>query len=378
MTAHIDSAAPDPIDATPPSTCLRAPGDLIAAIPAMLGFMPARSLVVALLTADPGRPGGAAVEMVTRMDLDNPGRCATRILVDQVAGLCVRHRAVAALAVIVDDRATVPTRKHSGQRAGKHRDLIAALEHRLDAEAVPLAGAWAVREIGPDLPWWTVTGVWSRGPQPDPATSMVTLRHVLEGRPLRASRQELTEELAFDPILREATVPAIPVAVAAAVQRLARVVRHGSPQVHLRVEVCRVLRYLERVESGARLTAAEVAEVGVALRDKALRDIMFALAPGPRADGAEALWLQLVRALPDPDRAAAAALLAYCAYTRGDGPLAGVALEVALAADPDHRMAQLLESGLRLGVPPARLSSLAESGREMAAELGIHLGPEPR
>ncbi|MGW3540808.1 DUF4192 domain-containing protein [Nocardia niigatensis] len=361
-----------------PGPRLRAPGDLIAAVPAMLGFMPARSLVVTVLRADPASPDLAAVEVVTRVDLDNPGRSAMGMLVERVAGICVRHRAVAALALVVDDRATVPTRNHPGVRARKHHDLVAALEHRLDADAVPLAGAWAVQAIGAELPWWTLSGPWSRGRQPDPAVSMVTLRHDLEGRPLRGSRRELTDILAVDPVARDATAAAMEVAVAAAAQRLARVVRHGDPRVGLRLEVCRVLRYLERVETGVRLTPAEVAAVAVALRDSALRDIMFGLAPGPHADGAEALWLQLARSLPDPDRAEAAALLGYCAYARGDGPLAGVALDAALAADPKHRMAMLLDLGLQTGLRPDRLGRLADSGREAAAELGIHLGPEPR
>ncbi|WP_433672416.1 DUF4192 domain-containing protein [Nocardia sp. CA-136227] len=353
---------------------LREPGDLIAAVPAMLGFMPARSLVVTVLRADPESPKAAAVEVVTRMDLDNRGRSATGLLVERVAGICVRHRAVAALALVIDDRATEPTGRHAGVRARKHGDLVAALEHRLDADAVPLAGAWAVQAIGPELPWWTLSGPWSRGLQHDPATSMVTLRHVLDGRPLRGSRRELTDLLAVDPVSRDATAAALEIAAAAT----ARPAQPGDPRVRLRLELCRVLGYLERVEAGIRLTPVELAELAVALRDPALRDIMFGLAPGPHADGAEALWTQLTRALPDPGRAEAAALLGYCAYSRGDGPLAGVALDAALTADPQHRMATLLELGLQTGMPPERLRRLADSGRETAADLGVRLGPEPR
>ncbi|GAB0101704.1 DUF4192 domain-containing protein [Nocardia sp. JMUB6875] len=377
MTAHIDSPPPESVNPEPePDVRLHAPGDLIAAVPALLGFMPVRSLVVAALRADPMRSGMAGVEVVTRMDLDNPGRTATGAMVDQVAAICVRHDAVAAMAVIVDDRATPPTPQHRGVRARKHRDLIAALEHRLDAEAVPLGGAWAVSGIGPELPWWSVIGPRCRGSQTDPAASMVTLRQVLAGRPVRGSRGELDDFLAADPVQRDATAVALEIAECAAARRLARTAEHGDPLLPLRFEVCRVLRYLERVEAGARLLPAEIADVAVALRDSALRDIMLALAPGPRADAAETLWLQLTRALPDPDRAEAAALLGYCAYARGDGPLAGVALDAAIAADPEHRLAVLLEAGLRAGMRPERLRRLAYSGRKAAAELGIDLGPE--
>ncbi len=344
----------------------------------MLGFMPVRSLVVTVLRADAESPGAAAVEVLTRMDLDNPGRSATGVLVERVAGICVRHRAVAALALVVDDRATEPHGRHAGVRARKHGDLVAALEHRLDADAVPLAGAWAVQAIGARLPWWTLSGPWSRGLQHDPATSLVTVRHVLDGRPLRGSRRELTDVLAVDPVARDATAAALELAATAAARRPARLVRHGDPRAQLRFELCRVLRYLERVEAGARLTPAELADLAVALRDPALRDIMYGLAPGPHADGAEVLWSQLARALPDPDRAEAAALLGYCAYARGDGPLAGVAMDAALRSDPQHRMATLLDLGLQTGMPPERLQRLADSGRETAADLGVHLGPESR
>ncbi|MFE3189575.1 DUF4192 domain-containing protein [Nocardia sp. NPDC059240] len=367
---------PDPGELDDAADRLRAPGDLIAAVPAMLGFMPERSLVVTVLGVDPQTPRVASVEVVTRMDLDNPGRAATGVLVDEVANVCARHRATAALALIVDDRATPPDLKHRGVRGRKHRDLVAALEHRLDAVEVPLTGAWAVRAIGAELPWWSLSEAGSHGVQPDPATSLVTLRHVLEGRPLRGSRRELTEVLAVDPVMREATAAAIPIAVAAAARRSARLLEHGDSALELRHEMCRVLRYLELVEAGARLTPGQVADVSVALCDKVLRDMMFALVSGPHADGAEALWLQLARSLPDPDRAEAAALLGFCAYVRGDGPLAGVALDAALSADPHHRMANLLECGLRTGMRPERLGELAESGREAAAALGVDLGPD--
>ncbi|GAB2552354.1 DUF4192 domain-containing protein [Nocardia heshunensis] len=366
---------PHLVELPEPEPRLRAPGDLIAAVPAMLGFMPERSLVVTVLGADPQSPQLAVVEVVTRMDVDNPGRAATGVLVDEVANVCVRHQATAALALIVDDRATPPESRHPGVRGRKHRDLVAALEHRLDAVEVPLTGAWAVRAIGAELPWWSLSDSGSQGLQPDPATSLVTLRHVLEGRPLRGSRRELTEVLAVDPVMREATAAAIPIALAASARRSARLAEHGDTALELRRQMCRVLRYLELVEAGARLTSGQVADVSVALRDKELRDMTFAFVIGPHAPGAEALWLQLARALPDPDRAEAAALLGYCAYVRGDGPLAGVALDAALSADPQHRMANLLECGLRTGMRPERLSELAESGREAAAALGVDLGP---
>ncbi|WP_051183209.1 DUF4192 family protein [Nocardia vinacea] len=89
---------------------------------------------------------------------------------------------------------------------------------------------------------------------------------------------------------------------------------------------------------------------------------------------AENLWVALTQALSGSDRADAATLLGYGAYIRGDGPLAGVALQAALDADPAHSMAILLETSLRTGMRPDTLRRLAYCGLGIAADLGIDLG----
>lgn len=139
-----------------------------------------------------------------------------------------------------------------------------------------------------------------------------------------------------------------------------------------------VLWQIAHVESGAVPTVPEIAELVAALRDRAVRDTMFALAVGDHAAAAESLWLTLVRALSGSDRAEVAALLGYSAYIRGDGPFAGIALDAALLADPFHPMAILLETSLRAGMRPEALRRLARSGYDTAACLGIELGPAVR
>ncbi|MFJ4649869.1 DUF4192 domain-containing protein [Nocardia sp. NPDC088792] len=366
----------EPDETTEPEPRLRKPGDLIAAVPALLGFIPVRSLVVTVLRPEPGVPLRAAVDFMTRMDLDGNGRAATAELIDRIAQICVAHNALAVLALIIDDRATAPKSGHRGVRGRKHRDLLAAIEHRLDAEAIPLAGAWAVAEIGPDLPWWSLTGPPRDGRQPDPATSEVALRQVLEGRLLRASREELAALVAPDPSLQSEMRPLLKAVGSTASGRFAEALRRDDADSYTRTTLRQVLRHVAKLESGIEPDPPALAELAVALRDSSVRDVMFALTPGPHAAAAEALWSRLTRALPDPDRAEAAALLAYCAYVRGDGPFTGVALEAALSADPEHRMAILLDAGLQTGMRPERLSRLADSGREAALDLGIDLDQE--
>ncbi|WP_280356455.1 DUF4192 domain-containing protein [Nocardia otitidiscaviarum] len=376
-----DSAATDAEaalfgNAAVPQQHLREPGEFIAAVPAMLGFVPARSLVLAVLRAEAGRSDTAAVDVVVRVDIDVTGRAAVRAMMDQLADICVRQRAVAALALIVDDRATVPDARHRGVRARRHRELTDLLAARLAAADVTLTGAWAVAGFDAGRPWWSVPDPANAGAQRAPADSPVTFRQVLDGRPLRGSRAELAAVVAVDADARAAVAAVLESAVTAAQARLAAAVRRGEAEVYTRAALRKVLWQLANVESGARLDPAEISELAVALRNPVVRDVMFALAPGDHAAAAEALWIHLTRVLPDPDRAEAAALLGYCAYVRGDGPLAGVALDAALASDPDHTMARLLETALRNGLRPAQLRRIAETGREAAAILGVDLGPE--
>jgi hypothetical protein len=83
----------------------------------------------------------------------------------------------------------------------------------------------------------------------------------------------------------------------------------------------------------------------------------------------------LCRALPAPWRVEALVLLAFSAYSRGDGPLAGVALEAALRDGGDHRMASMLDTALQSGLRPEKIRDLALTGYRLADQLGVDLPP---
>ncbi|OQS12447.1 hypothetical protein B0T36_25040 [Nocardia donostiensis] len=69
----------------------------------------------------------------------------------------------------------------------------------------------------------------------------------------------------------------------------------------------------------------------------------------------------------------ASRLPACFAYTRGDGLLAGIALDSALTADPRHLLAALVHTALQAGLPPERIRMLARAGREVADDLGVDM-----
>ena len=116
--------------------------------------------------------------------------------------------------------------------------------------------------------------------------------------------------------------------------------------------VSRVEAAARRMAAGSTLSDGELAAHGGVLTDVRVRDVLLGLMAGPDAAAAEALWTLLARVLPEPYRVEALVLLAASAYVRGDGPLAGVALQAALAADRGHRLAGLLDVALQGGVRP--------------------------
>ncbi|MGI5217375.1 DUF4192 family protein [Nocardia sp. CA-290969] len=347
------------------------PGDLIAAIPAMLGFCPERSLILAVLCAGPEAPHSAVIDLVVRFDLLRPAArrpADTATVAAAAARVCARPDVVGVLAVLVDDELVEPE-----NAVAEPVPVLAELERRLASAAVPVRAAWAASVIRAGHRWWSLTDPGERGLIADPAASRVTLNRVLDGRPVRRSRDELTALIAADTALRAGVSAELTAAKSRAKDRYAAAARRGDPIGFLRGELATVLWLIAGAESGGELEARELADLAVALRDRELRDSMFALAATPHAAAAEQIWLRLTRALDGPDRAETATLLGYFAYVRGDGPFAGIALDAALSADPQHSMANLLHTALEAGMRPERLRELARCGRDCAAALGVDL-----
>ncbi|HVB27666.1 MAG TPA: DUF4192 family protein, partial [Mycobacteriales bacterium] len=100
-------------------------------------------------------------------------------------------------------------------------------------------------------------------------------------------------------------------------------------------------------------------QVLVGLTDVAVRDALILCAV---LSGAEALVIRLAAALTRRAApgfvAAPASVLAAAAYLVGDGALANVALDRALADDPGYPLAGLLGRALALALPPDRLRGL--------------------
>jgi uncharacterized protein DUF4192 len=116
----------------------------------------------------------------------------------------------------------------------------------------------------------------------------------------------------------------------------------------------------------ATATDDQVARLTMALRDLRVRDDAWArMDPEHRAAHLR-LWADVTRRAQPGYVTAPAALLAFCAWQDGNGALANVALDRALADDPDYSMAQLLRQTLAAGAPPS-LARLPMSPSQVAA-----------
>jgi Domain of unknown function (DUF4192) len=334
---------------------LNRPGALIAALPAVLGFVPENSLV--LVSLDGGELGA-----VMRVDLSDD-------LTDRVGHLAEIAAAAgpdAAIAVIVDADGA-----HCPGCNDEHRQLCAELAEALSQYDIELWAAHVVDRVARGGRWHCVDGCGCGGAVEDPSASPMAAAAVLDGRRLYARRADLQAVIAADD-------PARSDGLADALRRQAATrepAHRADPAGCGRRDVETAMAAASRVAGGQSLGDVELAELGCALTDPQVRDALYALAVGERAGDAESLWALLARTLPPPWRAEALALLAFSAYARGDGPLAGVSLDAALRCDPDHRMAGMLDQALQSGMRPERIRELADSGYRAAKRLGVRLPP---
>jgi hypothetical protein len=117
---------------------------------------------------------------------------------------------------------------------------------------------------------------------------------------------------------------------------------------------------------GRYTTDFQLARMTVALRDLRVRDDAWARMDPAHVDAHLRLWIDVTRRAQPGYVAAPAALLAFVAWQSGDGALANVALDRALADDPRYSMALLLRQVITAGAPPS-LARLPMTPEEVAA-----------
>lgn len=314
---------------------LHDPGDLIAAVPHLLGFHPADSVVVLVVEH-------RTVAMALRADLpppDRPGGALERLLTP-----ASRHRGATTAAVVVGGGSGDPP-EHL-----PHDALVDDLDDALLVLGMPLALAVWVRATAKGERWFGYHDAGTTGTTPDPASTALAAATAARGYVTYPSREAMAEVLEPDP-------PEALSRRSALLNRRATEPEEPAPARRQELIRSEVLRATTRKRP---LTDEEVVDLAHALSDPLVRDASLGYCVGDHAADAEVLWTELTRASPVPERAEPATLLAFSAYLRGMGSLASLALERAAEANPGHRLTELLREALDTGLPPDQLRLLAE------------------
>ena len=332
--------------AAAPAVRLRSPGEIVAAVPQLCGFVPSESLVLVSLRGRRSRVG-----LTVRVDLPPPQ--AEDALARSLVGRLAADGADAALAVVFTE--------DPGEAGGLPRARLAdALRRCLVRRRLAPAGVLLVR----DDRWWSYDcSAACCPPQGTPvdrgsdAVLLMRARAALTGRAVLGSRQDLVASLS------PATAPA-------AVERLehAAQVRRRRVQAEGRVAVGRDdLRLWRRAWAGvleppAGLGPAAGAHLVVSLHDVLVRDEVLTWALEDD-EGLLSLLLQLAAAGAAPHDVPVCALVGWVAHVRGDGALANVALDRALEGDPQHALARLGRQALDGQVAPSAVRALLADAR---------------
>ncbi|MDA0564891.1 DUF4192 domain-containing protein [Streptomonospora sp. S1-112] len=330
--------APGPTAPLAPAVLtLSSPADIVAAVPYLLGYHPADTLVVLGL-----RGGTPRLHTLFRCDLGehvlgHPLEAARHL----VTGLRADH---CGTALIVG----------YGPAADITR-CVDALRRRAAEAGIAVGEALRVA----DGRYWSYVcdspGCCPpEGVPVDPSASAVSAAAVANGLSAWQSLNRIRAYLA--PLDDPARAPMR--AATRRAERRGRRLRAASPGrdsfgPRFRVRGARVVRAAVAAALRGDLPRApdHLAWLGVLLACVRVRDDAWVrIGPGT-ADPHVELWRQVLRHVDPAYRPAPGCLLAVAAWARGDIALADAALDLVRAADPRYPLAELLCQALRAGLP---------------------------
>ncbi len=357
---------------------ITSPEELIASIPAMLGFPPGPGSVVILC----GRTADGGQGPVVRMDVDGllddgRGFPGDDDLLDDpddlhdpgpargLARFCAREGIDSVHLVVVHENCA------DGYLAGlRAEDAASAFEYWLGEAGTGVEAAYGVGEFAEGEPWVDLFGM-TRGVQIDPDTTQIAAVHAYDGRVRAGSRDEIDRlYLVRDPDACDEDRPDDAVVGGAGEVDAADPGGGSAGGRDRRAERARaVAAAVERHDDAARRLGVgeevdddELAAIGRDLLVIAVRDEIYRrLAQrglGDR-DGRRLVWWAVARRRPARERSVALLLLGAASYFAGSGVHAWSALSAAVDADPGNNLARLLLQGLHHGMAPERLRRVA-------------------
>ena len=351
---------------------LSGPGAIVSCLPQLIGFRPVESLV--LIGLRPGRGSRKEVGLTLRVDLDDV-EAAIELARDHglapchplaMASALVRNRCVAALVVVVSDRAAPPPDVLASDPDAAATDLgsrtVDVVAQALDEAELQVVDAVLVR----DGRWWSY-----HCSQPTCCPRDGTLV-------TQAAADLYAAELAWagepNEVLagREVVVAKVTPGTGPGAPAVASLLGTAPPRARdAESALAGVAALVERFASGA--TESDIdpeswARLLVDLRDIHVRDGSLGVWKGDVGAAVLALWCAAARVAPPGFVAAPATLAALVAHTRGDGALASESVGRALDDDRGYRLALYSAQALGGGLSPTQVRRmLVESTRVMRA-----------
>jgi Domain of unknown function (DUF4192) len=330
-----------------PTLRLRGPAEVLAAMPYVVGYYPSDSIVVLGMYE-------RRLTFAARDDLPLPEASEREICdqVDHLLDVLLRQSCTSVLVVGVGEAARVDR-------------LAVALLDAYESAGLVVQEAMRAHEGR----FWSYlcdspTCCPPDGVLYDPMTSTVAAEWTFAGRVAFRDRAEYETQLrpvtgAARDAMREATD--------AAHRRLhslllsARDERSAAASLLTAGEMAVDLA-VTRQFAGGTLADEEVAWLSVLLLDIPVRDLGWARIRGSIEDleQHQALWTDVVRRCEPDLIAPPASLLGFAAWRCGDGGMARMALERAVAQEPGYTMAGALLTALSRGIPPTSWDDLPE------------------
>ena len=322
------------MDSDPVRVQVRDPLALLAVVPHLLGFHPDNSLVVVAISGPHGR-----IKVAFRYDLpDPPDSTAATSIADHAATVLHRNNLTTVIVIgygtgtlvtpVADViRAVLPregVRLHDLLRVdqGRYWSYLCA-----DPGCCPVGGT-PVSGTHPASVALTVAGLGALTNRAAPAATIAPV----DG-PDAAAMTEATDRVERDAV--ETRV-------------------YSGPDALRAVGVDLVRSAVITYRDGGTITDhRQVARLAVALINIEVRDDTWARMLPEHRDAHMKLWADLTRHAQPGYVAAPASLLAFTAWQGGDGALASLAIDRALADDPDYSMAHLIRTALAEGLPPS-------------------------
>lgn len=220
---------------------------------------------------------------------------------------------------------------------------------------------------------------WRDGVPLDTAAHPATAVLASTERPVQADRAALAATIA--PLTGSQAI-AMREATRWAERAAARLIDRVGPRALDEPGVAAVQAAIRTYRGGGSITSADRhAWLALVLTSRRIRDDAWARLDPEHRDAHRRLWTDLVRRARPGYVAAPASLLAVTAWQAGEGALANIALDRALADTPGYSMALLLRDALDAAVPPSAAAppmtpeEVAASYASPAAELSPDSAP---